>query len=39
MKHFKLPKCKNILLKGECKLQKSYTYEFRPKKEPEIEHF
>ena len=30
---------KNILLKGACKLHKSYTYEFRLKKEHEIKHF
>ena len=29
----------NILLKGACKLQKSYTYIFRLKREHEIKHF
>ena len=34
----KFHKCKNILLKGSCKLQK-YTYEFRVKKKPQIKNF
>ena len=29
----------NILLKGACKLQKSYTYIFWLKREDEIKHF